>query len=75
MKRKLSKELSQPFMIIGLVVMLAMSAVIIWFHKYIGAGAFVLTALVYLFHMRYTTNYVERTLEKNEKAVFKEREG
>ncbi|MBR5730633.1 MAG: DHH family phosphoesterase [Firmicutes bacterium] len=75
MKRKLSKEISQPFMIIGLIVMLAMSAVIIWFHKYIGAGAFVLTAAVYLFHMRYTTDYVERTLEKNEKTVFKEREG
>ena len=75
MNKKLAKELSQPFMIIGLIAMLVLGAVIIWDHLYIGIAAFVLAGAVYLFHLRYTVNFVERTLEKNEKTVIKEHEG
>ena len=75
MNKKLAKELSQPFMIIGLIVMLVMGAVIMWFNMYVGLAALVIAAAVYFFHLRYTVNYVERTLEKNEKTVIKEHEG
>ena len=75
MNKKLAKELSQPFIIIGLAAMLILGAVIIWDHVYLGIAAFVLAGAVYLFHLRYTVNYVERTLEKNEKTVIKEHEG
>ena len=75
MNKKLAKELSQPFMIIGLIVMLVMGAVIMWFNMYVGLAALFIAAAVYFFHLRYTVNYVERTLEKNEKTVIKEHEG
>ena len=75
MNKKLAKELSQPFMIIGLIVMLVLGAVIMWFNMYVGLGALFIAALVYVFHLRYTVNFVERTLEKNEKTVIKEHEG
>ena len=75
MNKKLAKELSQPFMIIGLIVMLVMGAVIMWFNMYVGLAALFVAAAVYFFHLRYTQNFVERTLEKNEKTVIKEHEG
>ena len=75
MNKKLAKELSQPFMIIGLIVMLVMGAVIMWFKMYVGLAALFIAVLVYVFHLRYTVNFVERTLEKNEKTVIKEHEG
>ncbi|MBO4861704.1 MAG: DHH family phosphoesterase [Firmicutes bacterium] len=75
MNKKLAKELSQPFMLIGLIVMLVLGAVIMWFNMYVGLGALFVAALVYFFHLRYTVNFVERTLEKNEKTVIKEHEG
>ena len=50
MNKKLAKELSQPFMIIGLIVMLVMGAVIMWFNMYVGLAALFVAAAVYFFH-------------------------
>ena len=75
MNKKLAKEVSQPFMLIGLIAMLVLGGVIIWDHLYLGIAAFALAGIVYLFHMRYTVKYVQSTLERNEKTVIKENEG
>ena len=74
MNKKLAKELSQPFELIGLGGMVVLSLIILWKSLYLGIGALALSGLVYLFHMHYTRNYVERSLEKYEKNVLKERE-
>ena len=74
MNKKLTREVSQPFMIIGLVGMLVLSIVLLWLNLYVGLGAMVLSGLVYLFHLRFTQNYVERSIEKFEKNVLRERE-
>ena len=74
MNKKLAKEVAQPFMIIGLVGMLVLSVVLLWLNLYVGLGAIVISVLVYLFHMRFTKNYVERSIEKFEKNVLRERE-
>ena len=74
MNKKLAKEVSQPFMIIGGVAMLVLSLVIMWYNLYLGLGAVAITAGLYFFHMKYTQNYVERSIEKFEKNVLKERE-
>jgi len=74
MNKKLAKEVAQPFMIIGLAAMVILSIVIMWFKIWIGIGGLALTAAVYLFHLRFTQNYVERCLEKFERNVLRERE-
>ena len=74
MNKKLAKEVSQPFMLIGAVVMLVLSLIIIWYNLYLGIGAIVISAAVYFFHMYFTQSYVERSLEKFEKNVLRERE-
>ncbi|MBQ9890561.1 MAG: DHH family phosphoesterase [Firmicutes bacterium] len=74
MNKKLAREVAQPFMIIGLVGMLVLSIVLLWLNLYVGLGAMVLSGLVYLFHLRFTQNYVERSIEKFEKNVLRERE-
>ena len=74
MNKKLAKDVSQPFEMIGLVAMLVLSLIIVWYNIYWGIGAFAVSGLVYFFHTRYTRSYVERSLEKFEKNVLKERE-
>ena len=74
MNKKLAKDISQPFMIIGLVVMIILSVIIMWRYLYVGIGAVVVSLLIYLFHLRYTQNYARRCIDKYEKQVLKERE-
>ena len=74
MNKKLAKEISQPFMLISLIVMLALSLIIMWFHLYIGAGAVVVSLLIYGFHMYFTRNYAERAIDRYQKSVLQERE-
>ena len=52
MNKKLAKEVSQPFMIIGGVAMLVLSLVIMWFNLYLGLGAVAITAGLYFFHIQ-----------------------
>ena len=56
MNKKLAKEVSQPFMLIGVAVMVVLSLIIMWYNLYLGIGAIVISAAVYLFHMNYTQN-------------------
>ena len=74
MNKKLAKEISQPYTLIGLIVMLVLSLIIMWFHLYIGIGAVVVSLLVYGFHLYFTRNYAERAIDRYQKSVLKERE-
>ena len=74
MNKKLARNVAQPFMIIGAAVMVILSVIIMWNHLWLGIGCLAVSGLVYLFHMRFTINYVERSLEKFERSVLKERE-
>ena len=74
MNKKLAREISQPYTLIGLIAMLVLSAVILWFNKYVGIGAAVVSLLVYGFHMYFTRNYAERAIDRYQKSVLQERE-
>ena len=74
MNKKLAREISQPYTLIGLIGMLVLSAVLFWLNIYIGLGAIALSFLVYGFHLYFTRNYAERAIDRYEKSVLKERE-